>query len=770
MNVFIPCLNVDSGNTQSGSGIQIVSANSVASGAVSLAGTQIPFAIGETVFYINPVTAIISFAINFQFWADLFGLGETRIDREKATIQQVLTPILQYLNVAYGVPITDFHALDFPSDGVQKMFALRPDIAALVPGLLSTAPIVAQDIFPGAAPTTGQEERVVNQLLANAAFNQWPAPVAQGVWDGLVAAAQPSCSQDVNRWLKNPLITRAAAIGGALLRYIPLSTLVDMAVNHHVGDPLVENLALLWASNPQLVSNVGEVTGLPWQHIYTDGTWALPPYGDNLGNVIPLLQRDHIVPIVASITIQNPRYPDFVAQAPTPIPSPVPQPPVSPPSTQPPTAPPGTQPTQAVPIQPFFPNPPPNVVEIPPAGQQPQYTQEQLAFACHISMLLYAGSQLTPQEQAWYDNPNNQPILNLQINNPQCKTPLVRPPVAQTPSTPGPSVNPSQPGQFTQTELDMACHVSRLLYGNSVLSADEQRWYNDPANIDLLTLQLNNPACKIPLVRTTPDAPAIPSQESCPPINVIPGQTVPQGPGQVFPIPTPQGPGTQPGQNEPCPPDCQHQINEVKQRQEECCDELHTNVVPRIENLETWISHVWRHVPEPPIVLPHPYPIPPVDTVPGTDIPVPVPDIPVPPTQPASPLPDKITCDIIVQCVVLHCKEINAVLEACKKADPRSDCKEGIEKWGKWAECWLDTYTPLPAPNRGYAENIITSGQLNARLKAVWGGQAPGSLGVVQQGMSARIKALWQGDYSQLGKSFFPYEGGPGFVFEDVHA
>src|ERR1700704_814169 len=137
MIAYIPCLNPDSSaSNAAGSGIQIVSANSIAAGLVNLAGTAIPVAIGETVLWFNPFTAIIAFAINYQFWLDLFGFGETRIDREKQAIQDVYTYIFQYLAWADHVPIRNGHALLFDSDGVRKQFDARPDIAELVPQLM----------------------------------------------------------------------------------------------------------------------------------------------------------------------------------------------------------------------------------------------------------------------------------------------------------------------------------------------------------------------------------------------------------------------------------------------------------------------------------------------------------------------------------------------------------------------------------------------------------------------------------------------------------
>ena len=133
MSVYIPCLNVD--KIDSGGGLSIGVTSGLTSldpvqGAVGvgISNSDSPIALG-----ITPFPPFIFLGPNFEFWAKMFGIGDTRIDREKYQIQHVMTGIFRYLHDSYGVPITDNHALNFNSDGVQAQFARRPDIAALLP-------------------------------------------------------------------------------------------------------------------------------------------------------------------------------------------------------------------------------------------------------------------------------------------------------------------------------------------------------------------------------------------------------------------------------------------------------------------------------------------------------------------------------------------------------------------------------------------------------------------------------------------------------------
>lgn len=746
MSVYIPCLNPDVSNNGSGSSLGITPGGA-AIGAIN-AGVQFTAAFGDSLiaFTIAPYLPFLSIAINWQFWADLFGLGEGRIAREKATIQQVMTPIFQYLNVAYNVPIRDFHALIFPSDGVQAQFNARPDIAALVPQFMLTSPVVTRDVFAVSTPTQGELERTVNQFLANASLNGWPVQATTDIWNGLVDAASPDCSADPARWLKNPAILRSAAIGGMLLQYIPLSTLLDMAVSHHIGDPLLENLILLWANNPSLVANIVPITGLPWQHIYTEGTWALPPYGSTFGTVIPLLARDHILPLLQGVTVPAPQYPSFVVvqvpQPPIPIPQPQPQPQPPPPQPQPPPPPPPSQ--------------PPNVVEIPPQKQDgTQFTQAELDYACQISRLLYGSSQLTDSERAWIANPQNNTLLNYQINNPQCMTPIVRQP--QTPQAP-------KPPEWTQAQLDYACYISKLLYGNSQLTAEERAWLDDPRNTDLLNSRLNDPVCKTPLVRQQPGAPPQLPQGQCPP----PPQTLPRPQPQPQPQPQP----IPPGQQQPCPPDCLLLIDQVRQHMQECCDELHQNVLPRLADLEQWIVDLQAQEPGPVPQLPYPYPIPPVGGLPPVELPPigpgePGPEPPEEPpttTQPVTP----VECERVVECIALNCGTINEILKQCKTTDPVGDCAEGIQKWGQWAECWLKTFTVgvEAGPNSFPPERTI-AWAISNKVEIVL--REPGNIigDMVPRGI-ARLEAMLGGNLRAIDTPLTSPIAGPGYIFENT--
>jgi hypothetical protein len=762
VSVYLPCLNVDAGNSPQGSGVQVISANSLASSGVSLASAAIQLYAGGELLYLNPVTAVIAFAINYQFWLDLFGLGETRIDREKATIQAVMTPILQYLNINYGVPITDFHALDFPADGVQQQFNNRPDIAALAPSFLVDAPSLAKSVFVQGIPTAGQDQRVVNQLLANAAYNGWPASATQAIWSGLVASAQPTCSADPNRWLQNPQIVRTAAVGGALLRYIPLSVLADMAVGHHIGDPLLENLILLWRSNPQLVSYVSSVFGLPWQDIYTEGTWALPPYGGLFGAVVPLLQRDHIIPIVQSVSVPFVRYPDFGGSQ-APAPAPAPQPPTLPPAQQPSPPPPtqGPSPTPAPQPGGGPPTQQPPTVEIPPVAQQPTYTQAQLDYACNIAGLLYGNSQLTDSELGWYNDPSNIALLNLQLNNPQCKQPIIRQQPQPPPPTQTQGQQPQQP-TYTQSQLDMACHISRLLYGNAVLTPTEQAWYDDVNNIPVLNAQLNNPQCKLPLLRQDPQQPAVPS--TC----IIPSQPqpspVPQQPGQQpgQQAPPSQGQGQPPSQQGPCPPDCQHQIDVVRQKQDDCCDQLHLVVLPRLLDVERWVWDLERRVPGPPPALPFPEPIPPTGEIPGTPTPFPPPDEP-----PTVVLPPVVDCDSpfvqsLLDCILKKLPPLDRVKKFFIDA-----CSFGKSVWGYMAECWLDANTPQPTVPLAIPPRLQSLGAISDQIDAVLLGEGSSTWDDGLQYAGDLIDGALLGNNQLAQWPYTPNDALPPYLFAD---
>lgn len=470
MSVYIPCLNPDSPDSGGGTSVGVgVGGSSGDFGGlqptVSFTVSGSPFTFG-----IGPLPPFLNIGINFQFWIDLFGLGETRIHREKETIQDINTSIFRYLNSTYGVPITDGHALQFPSDGVQAQFAHRPDIAALVPSFMTDAPTVTDLVFASTDTSLGQQERVVNQFLANAAYNNWTVPATVAIWDGMVQATNPSCSQDPNRWMQNPMILKSAAQMGAILQYIPLDVLVDMATSHNIGDPLAEKLIFMWAAHPELVASIPHVTGQSWQDLYTSGSWCTGQYRYPLGGCVPLLSRDHIQPIINSLQIQLPTYPDFLwpggqqslppppTQAPTPPPTQAPGGPQQGPVDQmpQPTPPPPVQQPTPIPTVPQTPTPPPqpqgNVLEIP--------NQLDLDRACQIIKTLQAGQTLTLSDSQWLLTVVGARAYYLQQQNPLCYlvdttgvTPQIPTPQPNCPPFP-PTQQPSPiPGGQTPTPL-----------------------------------------------------------------------------------------------------------------------------------------------------------------------------------------------------------------------------------------------------------------------------------------------------------------------------
>lgn len=415
MSLYIPCLNVD--HPDDGGGLSVgVSASPVGGESpsivpsISIGDPDIPFTLN-----ILPVFPYILPGINFQFWANLFGLGETRIDREKEQIQDVLTPIFKYLNRAYGVPITDGHALQFPSKGVKAQFALRPDIAALVDEFASTAPTIAHDVFATPSSTAGEEQRVTNQFLANAAYNHWTVDATRTIWNGMVEAASPTCSQDQSRWIRNPEIIRDTAQLAIVLQYVPLSVMLDMAHIYALGDPLYQRLVELWANDPELVASIPHVEKYDWQQMYADGTWCLPPYQHPFGGCVPLMERDHIQALFQNLTLPVPRYPDFDVAVPA---QPVPQPqPAPPPVQQQPVPTVDAQPLPPPNIQPPYPSPGQQVLEIP--------SQAELDRACQIVKKLNHGGSVTLDESNFMLTITGMKAINAAFDNPQCYDPNI---------------------------------------------------------------------------------------------------------------------------------------------------------------------------------------------------------------------------------------------------------------------------------------------------------------------------------------------------------
>lgn len=462
MSVFIPCLNVD--KIDSGGGFSV----GVAAGIVSTDPITGAISVGVThsdspvILGITPVPPFIFFGPNFAFWADLFGLGETRIDREKQQIQHVMTSIFRYLRDAYRVPIRDGHALLFPSDGVKAQFSRRPDIAALVPSFLLSVPRLAEVVFVDNTPSQGQRERIVNQFLANAALNNWPVSATVAIWEGLVEAASPDCTSDPKRWLYNPVIIDEVAKLAVLLQWIPLPVLLDYALTGNIGTVMSQKIVPMWANNPQLVADIPKAQPNSWSPFYQDFNESLRLEGDEFGNVIPLYGRSGIGNLVNTLVIQRPFYPDFVAPPPGGI---QPQPPSAP---QPPTPPPAPQPQPEPTPQPPSPAPTPQ----PPTLEIP--TQQDYERACQIMQRItrregmqqidldWMLTNIGAQAMSWASNqprcadvpPGTQP-LPPDVSQPDCPLPdpqgpfppSIPQPIPRPPRLPQPYPDPNDPNR-----------------------------------------------------------------------------------------------------------------------------------------------------------------------------------------------------------------------------------------------------------------------------------------------------------------------------------
>ena len=311
MGVYLPCLNVDS--KDSGSSYSVGAFLNPSSVANAVGAKVLASVLGDSAFsfYIGPLSILLSIGINFEFWKNILGLGETRIDREKEAIQDVMTPIFRYLAKAYKVPITDNHALQFPSDGVRKQFERRPEIAALVDYTASTDDYVANYVFARKDAAEGQEQRVSNQFLANAAYNGWTVDATKKIWDAIVEAAKPECSQDKSRWVYNPEIVRTVAQMGALKRYIPLDVLLDYATHNELGTFLANEVIKMWGDNPDLVKDLPTNLTNSYSDLYQTYSGSHLAEQDEYGNVIPLMGRAGWGNLVNTVEVKGPEYPDF---------------------------------------------------------------------------------------------------------------------------------------------------------------------------------------------------------------------------------------------------------------------------------------------------------------------------------------------------------------------------------------------------------------------------------------------------------------------------
>lgn len=637
MAVYIPCLSVDKPDDGGGFSVGVGIGPSAGEGGITGAqpGVTITHSDSPVALTISPFPPFIFLGPNLAFWKNLFGLGETRIDRQKEQIQDVYTGIFRYLKQAYGVPIADNHALQFPSDGVQKQFSRRPDIAALVPYLSAWGEQVAEKVFADDSVGSGKQERVVNQFLANAAYNNWPVAAAVQIWDGIVSASQDGCSADAKRWTQNPMVIKAAAEMAVVLQYIPLPILVNMAASHAIGDPLAENLIQAWAANPQLVAGIPHLDKYPWQSIYTSGMWRLPPYGTVLGGAIPLLERDHIKALLQGLSFQRPLYPDFLQQSPSGVPVPQAPSPVPPPQSVPPVQ-----------------QPP----SLPPVGQDPSPT--------------------IPPQQPPSVIPGQ--VLNI-------------PPV-------------QHPGEPTQQDLDYACTVWRWIRAGVHYGLSTDVWMLTQAGRDAMSAQQNNPACQCEPVPQQPQPDPQPPQQpnpqgpqdpDCPPFP----QPQPQPQPPAYPEPGHPGDPDQPPP--PCPPRCQEEIDELRRKQIDCCDRLQFGVIPRIENLEHWVTDIERRVPGAIPSLPHPDPYAPL-----------IPTIPVDPPDDINDngIPDALEPELfpphVVDCLtalcdpVVFCEQVRVCEREIECVDLKL-CDPQGGPWGAMAECWLLKNTPSPTDVMG---------------------------------------------------------------------
>ena len=608
MSVFLPCLNPDKPDSGGGFSVGVGVGAYKSDGWKGIVSVGITHSDSPITIGITPVPPFIFFGPNLRFWIDLFGLGETRIDREKQQIQDVMTGIFYFLNSAYGVPIRDGHALQFPSDGVRAQFSRRPDIEALVPHLLLSSEAMTRMVFASKDSSQGQRERVVNQYLANAAINDWPVSAAVQIWDGMLSGAEPGCADDPQRWIRNPAVVVAAAEMAVTLQYIPLDVLTNMATVHAIGDPMAEKIILGWAQNPDLVSAIPYRHQYDWQGIYERGEWALGPYRNPLGATIPLYQREHFKEIASQVLILRPRYPDFVDPPAGGVqgnPKPAPQPP------PPPVTP---QPNDPSPV----PQPDPN-----PAPQPPP----------------------------------------LEIPN--------------------------------QRDLDRGCQIVRDFAAGKPVSQADLDWMLTNLGAQAIAKAANDPRCAY---TPQPNGPTLPQPEdpNCPPRQPIdPGPRQRPSPWPI-PVPQPYPPPRRQPKDGPCDPDCQRQIDLLRERIVDCCGKVETYVIPNLYEIWRWLTDIERRLPGPPPVL---QPAPPQGPTPPRELPLP-PDEP-PGENPPGEAPPPLLPPEVIDCVKELC-DPNKLCEKVKECERELECvriplcdPQG-GPWGAMAECWYRANTPDP--------------------------------------------------------------------------
>ena len=122
--------------------------------------------------------------------ANLLGFGQTHIDSQKDSIQQFSTPVWRAYADYKGLPLRDGHFLQFKSGGVKRELDKRPDLAAAKQWIMQTySAKIVKKFFRG--DKTGLVERYTNQVLANAAINNWGLNDLTNLLGSLVEASVP---------------------------------------------------------------------------------------------------------------------------------------------------------------------------------------------------------------------------------------------------------------------------------------------------------------------------------------------------------------------------------------------------------------------------------------------------------------------------------------------------------------------------------------------------------------------------------------------------
>lgn len=378
--IYIPCLNVDAPDEGIDFGVGVIPTSGPEGEIGIVPGVTISHPDSPFTLTVSPFGPVLMIGINWKWWADLFGLGETRIEREKEQIQDVLTPIFRFLKKGYGFPLRDNHALQFSSDRVEQYMRERPDFDALRERMYVEAMPLAQSVFVDDTPSTGQRKRIVNQFLANAADNQWPLDATQWVWYAMLDAAKPACRNEKGRWLKNPMLMDSVAKYSVLLRYMPLANFASAVAQQKFNDPDGRKLVRHWLQNPQLVAGIPQVLEIPpWAVAYKspeDG-------GGQSGNPYETQQiadRKPIQDLWAGVQFPRPQYPYlfYETQGGLITPEAVISPPQKPPDwdQQPDNPPwPGDNVVEIPPVQPG-PQNWPQYPDCPPWNQQPQPGEE----------------------------------------------------------------------------------------------------------------------------------------------------------------------------------------------------------------------------------------------------------------------------------------------------------------------------------------------------------------------------------------------------------